>query len=657
MRFTLAVVLLILLTPFCLCVTVTADFSSSPNNVSSGSYLNFFRRAYFFGESLHAQDPEYELLFRAIGAEYAEVGITQGDQPGIDDINPSEGIYDYSLLDATLDDVLDQGFIPFVRFFHPPSWIAPDLDSHERKLLTFRDATAKQKFITLTKDIITHIRNSYGTQTYSWYFAATNEVAIYDLSENWYTGSDYWVDFWYDWLTEINSVDSQLQLGGPGEGGSYELKYLLNDYYANKASQDNYGPKLIELLGLSSFVSYHHYGLDVRYTSYTNKQGLNKAGSGCNDLELIRSSLDSKGLSNVKIFETESNFNSDGADLRSQNHIGGMYAVLNVLHNASCGLDARYHWWDYAGPWGLKPWTHEDNPYPSYYALKLLYEQIDPDNGYTVYYSSPMNNDFDIFALVVNGKETLVVFNKNDYGEQADFVVNLPADFDSPQAVIDVYNYSETRQDASATNRQKSYAIDVSSSTISFSENLEKESMLVIRISEYLVNHDSCESSGFYWTGSTCCGDEIEEHYSDPGSGNSCCWKSIGQASGIIGAGYYPDDRRFICLDGQWYGRVDDPSSWYWVDFIDNGFVESDGLGNKFYADSADSSGPWIKAPSVICPDTKKDGAIDIFDLIVIVKEINSGSSDRICDINDDGSINVSDLQLVADRFNQNCVI
>ena len=170
MRFTLAVVLLILLTPFCLCVTVTADFSSSPNNVSSGSYLNFFRRAYFFGESLHAQDPEYELLFRAIGAEYAEVGITQGDQPGIDDINPSEGIYDYSLLDATLDDVLDQGFIPFVRFFHPPSWIAPDLNSHERKLLTFRDATAKQKFITLTKDIITHIRNSYGTQTYSWYF-------------------------------------------------------------------------------------------------------------------------------------------------------------------------------------------------------------------------------------------------------------------------------------------------------------------------------------------------------------------------------------------------------------------------------------------------------------------------------------------------------
>ncbi len=60
-----------------------------------------------------------------------------------------------------------------------------------------------------------------------------------------------------------------------------------------------------------------------------------------------------------------------------------------------------------------------------------------------------------------------------------------------------------------------------------------------------------------------------------------------------------------------------------------------------------------IITPTSTCPDSKKDGTINIFDLVKIVKAINE--NDKAYDLTNDGTINIQDLQATASKFGQNC--
>jgi len=68
-------------------------------------------------------------------------------------------------------------------------------------------------------------------------------------------------------------------------------------------------------------------------------------------------------------------------------------------------------------------------------------------------------------------------------------------------------------------------------------------------------SQDACESIGHVWTGSKCCGDDMDdqgnlESYSDYAldSGNGCCDYGIAYENGTTGR-----DGVFLCYDGQWY--------------------------------------------------------------------------------------------------------
>ena len=482
----LLVLVLVLIPNFCFGVSISANFTSSPRQVSAGSFFDFVRRdsGGVWGRSLHSEDLLYETLFQQMGTKHVQ--LFTGEQINL--FNPSEGVYDYTTLDATIDDVLAQGFLPILRISDPPTWITSD------KKEVFTNATKKAQFINSSKQIISHLRSKYGTQVQNWYFAINNEVYVFELGKdafgnvNWGTGCNYWVDFWSEWNSAIKQMDPALKLAGPGEATSYEIRYLLNEYYTGYASKNSYGPKLISLLQKSAFVSYHHYGLDVRYTSYSNQQALNTAKGACDDLKLVRSSLDSKGLSNVKIFEEESNLNSDSQDPRSNTYIGGIYAALNIIDGANCGLNDRVHWWDYANPWGLKFWYAGNDStkiYDSYYALKLLNTQVNPNSGIQYYQASPIDDGLDSYAIKTNNGLFLVLFNKKTSDDSASISITLPSSFSTSSALTEVFNYSEIRKDSTALLRKNALVLPVpANKVLSTTQTLEKESLTIIKISE-----------------------------------------------------------------------------------------------------------------------------------------------------------------------------